>query len=728
MGIIMSLLRLLLTLLYRVEVTGLAHFSEAGKRALIVANHTSFLDALLIAAYLPGPFTFAVNTYIVRAWWIKPVTRLVRLFPMDPAHPLSIKSLIGLVRANNRVVIFPEGRITVTGSLMKVYQGPGLVADKAGAAILPVRIDGAQYTPFSRLRGRARLRWFPKITITVLPPRHIDLPDTLKGRTRRDRAGKMLADIMTETIFATSNYRRTVVQGVLDAMRVHGPGHQIAEDAERRPVSYRTLFTRAFALGGAMARHTRPGEYVGLLLPNSVTTVISLLGLHLTGRVPAMLNYTVGARAAGNCLAAATVRRVFTSRRFITAAGLEKLVEALAEHADIIYLEDLRDTIGPLKKLRAWVAARMPYRAWRGRVGKVSPDDPAVVLFTSGSEGTPKGVVLSHANLLANQAQLNARIDFSARDVVLNALPMFHSFGLTGGTLLPLLSGIRAFYYPSPLHYRIIPELTYEINATILFGTNTFLAGYARHAHPYDFYSIRYVFAGAERLADDTRRAWIDKFGLRIFEAYGATETAPGLTTNTPMDYRAGTVGRLLPGIETHLEPVPGIEEGGRLEVRGPNIMLGYLLADNPGVLVPPATKRGPGWYDTGDVVAFDEDGYLSILGRAKRFAKVGGEMVSLAAAEQLAGDVWPGKAHAVVAVLDKTKGERLVLLTEHLDASRQTLLKHARSEGVGEIMVPQKVMVVATIPLLGTGKIDYAKALELATKTPGDNKSGKPS
>jgi acyl-[acyl-carrier-protein]-phospholipid O-acyltransferase/long-chain-fatty-acid--[acyl-carrier-protein] ligase len=323
--------------------------------------------------------------------------------------------------------------------------------------------------------------------------------------------------------------------------------------------------------------------------------------------------------------------------------------------------------------------------------------------------------VLSHTNLLANREQLAARVDFSAQDIILNALPLFHSFGLTAGTLLPLFSGMKTFFYPSPLHYRIVPEIAYDVNATVLFGTNTFLAGYARFAHPYDFYSVRYVFAGAEKLQEETRRVWAEKFGVRIFEGYGATETSPVLSANTPMENSIGSVGRLLPGIDYQLEPVPGVNEGGRLYVHGPNIMLGYLLHDQPGQLVPAQCELGKGWYDTGDIVTIDDEGFIRIQGRAKRFAKIGGEMVSLTAVEELAAKVWPDVTHAVVALPDKSKGEQLVLLTEQSDAERGALLQCAKTEGIGEINVPKRILPIRQVPLLGTGKIDYVGALTAA-------------
>ena len=713
MGIFKLIVRWLLKRLYRVRVSGLEHYAAAGERVLIVANHTSFLDAALLVAFLPDKLTFAVNTHIARLWWVRPLLKLVDFFPLDPTNPYSLKSLIRYLQDNRRVAIFPEGRITVTGSLMKIYPGPGLVADRSAAMVLPVRIDGAQYTLFSRLRGRVRLRLFPPIQITFLPPRRLAVPEEMRGRNRRKVAGKLLSDIMTEMMFATSNYRRTVFETLLDARRVHGGRHVIAEDIERKPVYYRQLIGRACILGNVMARRTEPGEYVGVLLPNALATIYVFLGLHARGRVPAMLNYTVGARDLVSACATARIRTVYTSRRFVQATRLEQTIERLSGHTDIVYLEDLRDGVRFADKIGGMLAGYFA-RFLRRRLSPARAEDPAVVLFTSGSEGAPKGVVLSHANLLANREQIAARVDFSAQDIILNALPLFHSFGLTAGTLLPLLSGIKVFFYPSPLHYRIVPEMAYEVNATILFGTNTFLAGYARFAHPYDFYSVRYVFAGAEKLKEETRRVWTEKFGVQIFEGYGATETSPVLATNTPIDSQPGTVGRFLPGVEYRLEPVPGVPDGGRLSVRGPNVMLGYLRADSPGRIVPSASGGGPGWYDTGDIVSVDGDGFVTVCGRVKRFAKVGGEMISLAAVEELATRVWSKALHACVNIPDFQKGEQLVLVTTQKPAARAELVARARADGIGELHVPKKIIYIRDMPLLGSGKVDYPAVMGL--------------
>jgi len=707
-----AFLRWVLGVLYKVEIKGGEHLEQFGERTVVVANHTSLLDAVLFYAYLPVPATFAINTYVAQSLVGRLSAKVVSLFPLDPTNPLSIRSLIRRVEQGGCVVIFPEGRITVTGSLMKVYQGPGLVAERARATVLPIRIDGAQYTPFSRLRGRVRLSWFPKITLNVQPPRCLNVSDEYRGRARREQAGRLLADLMSDMMFETANKDQTLVERLLEARRIHGGGHIIAEDVTRTPLSYDALISRSVILGHKLAQRCAEQETIGVLLPSTLATVATFWGLQLHGRVPAMLNYTVGEQGMISACETAELKRVITSCRFIQQAKLEDVVAALADKVELIYLEDVSQSIGWSDKLIGLVQSH--FDSLLLRLAQRDANHRAVVLFTSGSEGTPKGVVLSHRNLLANIQQLVSRIDFSAQDVALNSLPLFHSFGMTAGMVMPITSGVRVFFYPSPLHYRVVPEIAYDINATILFGTNTFLAGYARFADPYDFYSLRYVFAGAEKLQEEVRRIWQDKFGVRIFEGYGATETSPVIAGNTPLANCPGTVGRMMPGMEYRLMTVPGLDEGQRLQVRGPNVMLGYLLSDNPGVLVPPVTELGEGWYDTGDIVTIDKDGFIRICGRAKRFAKVAGEMVSLTSVEVLASKVWPDALHAAIAIPDPRKGEQVILLSNVEGAERTALSAQAKTDGVAEISVPRQVIYVANIPVLGTGKIDYVAAAKL--------------
>jgi acyl-[acyl-carrier-protein]-phospholipid O-acyltransferase/long-chain-fatty-acid--[acyl-carrier-protein] ligase len=709
-----SLIRLTLKALYRVEVTGIENMPKRGERAVVVVNHLSLLDGVLLGAFLPGKPTFAINTQIARAWWVKPFLGLFEAFPVDPTNPMAAKAMVKAVREGRTLVIFPEGRITVTGALMKVFDGPGMVADKADAPIIPLRLDGPQYTPASYIGDKVRTRWFPKITLTVLPPRRFSIEGEMSARERRAIAGRRLYDEMSRMIFDTTDTSRTLFEALCEARHIHGGKRPVVEDAAREPLGYDRLLIAASLLGRKLAPGTRLGEAVGLLLPNVNGVAVAFFGLQAQGRVPAMLNFTAGLANLRSACTTAEIKTIVTARAFVEQAKLQDTVAALeSDGLKVLHLEDIGTAIGSGAKLRAALSLKLNGGgiARRHRALHISADAPAVILFTSGSEGTPKGVVLTHRNLLSNCAQLAARVDFNASDVVLNALPVFHSFGLTGGTLLPLLNGIRTVLYPSPLHYRIVPALAYDCNATILFGTDTFLSGYARMAHGYDFYSVRYIFAGAERVREETRRIYAEKFGLRILEGYGATEAAPVIAVNTPMHYKAGTVGRLLPGIEARLEEVPGITEGGRLFIRGPNVMAGYYLACEPGQLRPPEG----GWHDTGDIVTFDEAGFVTIRGRAKRFAKIAGEMVSLPAVEGYAAAAWPGAQHAVVTRPDANKGEQLVLFTTAQGAEPRALQDWARANGVTELTIPRDIRVVESLPVLGTGKIDYVTLSERA-------------
>jgi acyl-[acyl-carrier-protein]-phospholipid O-acyltransferase/long-chain-fatty-acid--[acyl-carrier-protein] ligase len=689
---------------YRLEVKGLENFEKAGPNPIVALNHVSFLDAAAIFAVMPKQPVFAVDRAISQTWWAKPFLKFMRVIPLDPANPLGARALINAVKDGNPLVIFPEGRLTVTGSLMKVYDGAGLIAEKSGAMVVPVHIDGAEATMFSRLtREQARRRWFPKFTLTVLEPIRLTVDDALKGKARRMAAGAALYQIMSDLVFRATNADRTLFEAVAEAARTHGLSRVALEDPIAGKLSYRRLLIGTRALAGKIAAIGRPGDAIGLMLPNANGAGISFLAVVSAGRAPAMINFTAGA---ANILAgceAAQARTILTSRGFIEKAKLEKLVAALEEKVALVYLEDMRARISFADRLDALRRFRKPVVARKA-------EEMAAILFTSGSEGAPKGVALSHRNMLANAAQAAARIDFGRTDKVFNVLPMFHSFGLTVGFTLPLISGVPIYLYPSPLHYRIVPELVYGSNATILFGTDTFLAGYARPAHAYDFRSIRYVVAGAEPVKQATRDLWMEKFGVRILEGYGVTEASPVLALNTPMFNRFGSVGRLMPGVEHRLEPVPGVEDGGRLLVRGPNVMMGYLKIDKPGVVQP--TENG--WHDTGDIVTIDAQGYVTIKGRAKRFAKVGGEMVSLAAIEQLAAELWPDALSAAATEVDPRKGERIILVTQRKDATRADFQAYAKSKGASDLMIPAEVAIVDQVPLLGSGKLDFAAVTKM--------------
>ncbi len=705
-GFFKSMYRTVLKVLFRVRLDGdAAQFDN--DRTLIVANHESFLDGLLLAAFLPVNATFVVHTQVTKSAFFRWVLRFIPHLVVDSTSPLAIKLIVRLVETGTPVVIFPEGRLTTTGSLMKVYDGAGFVAARTGATVVPVRIEGAARSYFGRLAGIYPRKVFPRIHIAIQPRRQIEMPKLPSAKLRRRRAGELMRRILLDMLVATRP-QRTLFQAFLDARETFGAGYPLVQDIRMEEETYGSLLRMALALARLLRPLTREGDTVGVLTPNAAPTLGLILALSATKRVPAMLNYTAGAEGLQAACVAARIRVVIASRAFTEKARLAPALTPLSG-VEIHYLEDLKTHFGWIDKL--WVLWHQFFP--QSMCVAQSPGEPAIVLFTSGSEGKPKGVVHTHASILSNVAQIRALADFTPLDRFMLALPVFHSFGLTCGAILPLVSGCKVFLYPSPLHYRIIPELVYDRNCTVLFGTSTFLGNYAKHAHPYDFGRLRYVVAGAEKLSDEVRNLWIEKFGIRVLEGYGVTECAPVVAVNVPMACRIGSVGKFVPGLEYRIEPVPGIDTGGVLQVRGPNVMKGYLLYANPGVI--DSSSLRDGWYDTGDIVVIDDEDFVHIRGRVKRFAKIAGEMVSLEVVEQIAAKAAPGFAHAASTRPDAAKGEAIVLFTTSPSLTRDRLSAVAKSMGTSELAVPRAMVGLAEIPLLGTGKTDYVRLKALA-------------
>lgn len=701
------LVRWLLRLLFRVRVRGTLAPHD---KLLIVSNHQSLLDGILLGAFLPVRPVWVLHTAIARHWFVRLPMRFLPHLIVDSAHPLGMKAVAGLVEAGRPVLIFPEGRVTTTGSMMKIYEGPAFVAVRTGATVVPVHISGAIYSLFSRMSGDFPRRLFPRITVTIHPPRTIVTPEAVRSRVRHKMGAESLRKIMQEAAFA-SHEKTSLFPALLDAITVFGRRRRVLEDIREEGVTYGRILKGSLALGRLVAKLTREGEAVGVLMPNLAATVSLLYGMFAMRRIPAMLNYTAGPDALNSACRIAGVRLVITSRAFLEKARLAAVAERL-ENVTLLCLEDLRAKFGLADKL--WL---LGWALWfpRAAARPVRPEEPAVILFTSGSEGKPKGVVLSHSAIVANVAQCRAVIEFAPKDKFLNALPLFHAFGLTIGVVLPLASGSRLFLYTSPLHYRVIPELVYDRDCTVLFASSTFLGNYAKYANPFDFRTLRLVVAGAEKLSAEVRNLYSEKFGIRILEGYGVTETAPVLSVNTPMAARAGTVGELFPGCEYRIEPVPGIEEGGLLHVRGPNIMLGYLVEDQPGVIQPTRSRFGEGWHNTGDVAVVDQAGLIRILGRVRRFAKVAGEMVSLELVERIASAASPAFEHASAAVAEAGRGEVVLLFTEDPHLRREQLQQAARDLGAPELAVPRRIVALDEIPCLGSGKKDYVTLNRMA-------------
>jgi acyl-[acyl-carrier-protein]-phospholipid O-acyltransferase / long-chain-fatty-acid--[acyl-carrier-protein] ligase len=706
---IASVLRFICKIIFRVKVIGLENVPTED-RLMIVANHESFLDGLLLGLFLPKKATFVIHTGVLKKRLFRLFLGLTPHLAVDPNSPYAMKKVIRRLNAGENVVIFPEGRITLTGSLMKVYDGPGFVAAKTGARILPVRLEGAAQSYFGRLSDKHPRKLFPRVTLTVLPCTSITIENPtnhppLSAKQRRRIAGEGMRGIMQKMLFQTQK-SRTIFEAFLDTIDKYSGKTKIIEDMNEVEETYQELLKKSLALGRIVSKVSQPNEAVAVLMPNVTNTLALILGMTAFNRIPALLNYTSGTAGMQNSCVAANIKTVVSSRKFIEAAKLEEVVSQF-QNLNVLYLEDLRKDFGVLD--RAWLMGYALHYP-RAAMELVRPEDPAVILFTSGSEGKPKGVVHSHKSILANIAQIMATYDLTPDDKFMMVLPLFHAFGFTG-SLVAILNGINILVFPSPLQYKIIPEVIYDRNCTVLFATSTFLSNYAKFAHPYDFYKLRLVLAGAEKLNDEVRKTYSEKFGIRILEAYGATECAPGISVNSFMANANGSVGQFLPGIEYKLESVPGISDGGLLHVRGENIMLGYNLFDNPGVLVIPEE----GWYNTGDIVDIDARGFIYIKGRVKRFAKIAGEMISLEIVEKIAQTAAPEHQHAASTQEDQQRGENIVLFTTDAALKREDLKLVGKNLGSPDLAIARKIVIVEEIPLLGTGKTDYVTLKKMA-------------
>jgi acyl-[acyl-carrier-protein]-phospholipid O-acyltransferase/long-chain-fatty-acid--[acyl-carrier-protein] ligase len=670
---------------------------------LYAANHPRALDALLLSLFLPGDAMVLVPREDLRG---RAVRWLLRFRPHQIAEmndPASIKRVLRMLSGGQSVVLYPQGRAFETRCVMKVYEVPAIIAARSGVPVVPVRIE------YHRgLRTRVRIRTYA--------PAHIAHAASAAPRQRRLQAAEDLQRVLEMAAFH-DRARVSLFEAFLDAVHEQGRRTFIIEDLKEQPRTYNQVLKGALMLGRLLSRGTAKGENVGVLLPNAVPTVCTVLGLTAFGRVPAMLNYSAGPAAVQSACVAARVHTVITSRAFVEQGKLEQIVAAISD-LRLIYLEDLVAGVGLADKL--WL---MLFALWWPRrvIDPGVSTGPAVVSFTSGSEARPKGVVLSHEGILANICQLATAIDFTPSDKVLNPLPVYHSYSFTAGVMLCLLTGTKLFLYVSPLRYRAIPEIAYRRNCTYLFGTSTFLSYYARHADNLDFYSVRRVISGGEKLGTDVARIWEEKFGLRIYQGYGATECSPVIALSTPHSFKPGTVGRLLPGLDHRIEPVAGIERGGLLHLKGVQVMLGYYRYENPGVIEPPRSVFGDGWYNTGDIVDSDPSQILTVVGRVKRFAKIAGEMVSLDVIEEIARTASPDFAHAAVLRTEASSGETIVLFTTDPDLGRSQLVRMARQLGRQELAVAKRIVWMPEIPLLATGKTDYValETLQVAANSP---------
>jgi acyl-[acyl-carrier-protein]-phospholipid O-acyltransferase/long-chain-fatty-acid--[acyl-carrier-protein] ligase len=702
---IAKLLHLLVRLLYGFRGYNTGHVNVPGP-VLMLSNHVSWWDWIFVGVFLEEDWKFVTSSITAELSWVHRMIMVNRrTFPVDMSSPYAVKHIAEYLQKGGRLVLFPEGRISTTGSLMKLFDGTGFLISKTRPKVITAYIRGAQRLPLSRNPDRKKL--FPRISVhfsDLLVPPHFEHASATEARLR---ITDWLRDQMVRQRFETEmKFGPATVSEAIAATARQKPGQVVVQDATLQEFSYRRLMIGAKLLAAQWRSLPVPDHRrIGVLLPNVNAMPVVLLSLWAANKIPAVLNYSAGPAIVSACARLAGLKQIITSKAFLSRTGFDtKILEAAS--IDLVLLEDVRARISAAHK--TFVALRSFFRLPVIDQG-AHPQDTAVILFTSGSEGDPKGVELTHHNVMANIRQMLAVIDLRETDRFFNALPLFHSFGLTVGLFLPLVRGVFVFLYLSPLHYRVVPSAFYNLNCTVFFGTNTFLMGYARKAHPYDFRSVRYLFAGAEKLQEATSALWMRKFGVRVLEGYGATECSPCLSANVPMSPRPGSAGQFLPGLEYKLEHVEGIEQNGagRLFVRGPNIMRGYLN--------PEANARFQalgGWYDTGDIAKVDAEGFVYILGRLKRFAKVSGEMVSLTAIEEALAGAFPQFglrfAVAVVARPDEAKGEKLIAVTNEPKLNLEQVRQAVRARGLGNLAVPRELRLMSDIPRLGTGKISH--------------------
>jgi acyl-[acyl-carrier-protein]-phospholipid O-acyltransferase/long-chain-fatty-acid--[acyl-carrier-protein] ligase len=680
---------------------------------MLLPNHTSWFDWLLLGVFLEDDWRFVTSRQAAEVSWVHKFIMVNRYtFPVDMDSPYAVKHMAEFLQAGGRLVLFPEGRLSRTGSLMKFFDGTGFLIFKTKAKVITAYLRGAQRLPFSPNPNRKKM--FARVSLHFSDVLTAPTYESISTTHAREKLTHWLQDAMVKQQFNAEMQMspKTVLGSILQTAREH-PSFVTLQDVSHTKLTYRRLTAATQVMAQALAKYVvKDNDRVGVLLPNANAVPITLMALWAMGRTPAILNYSTGVNTMMACAEIAGLKQIITSHAFLERAHLN-IEPMLATGIEFIYLEDVREKIAGLERFIALVNTYVPSLS---PLRNVRPNESAVILFTSGSEGPPKAVDLSQHNVLSNIRQMLAVIDLIETDRLFNALPLFHCFGLNIGLLLPLVRGGFTFLYPSPLHYRVIPTLFYELDCTVFFGTNTFLNGYARKAHPYDFRSLRYLFAGAEKLQEATVNVWSRKFGVHILEGYGATECSPCVSANTLQASRFGSAGRLLPGIEYRLEPIEGVTEGGRLWVRGPNIMRGYLNPDANAKF-----QALGGWYDTGDIAKFDDDGYLFILGRLKRFAKVSGEMVSLTAAEEALAGAFPHFGLrfqvAVLARHDEDRGEALIAVTNEPKLTMEEIRGAIKAKGLSNLYVPREIKYVHEIPKLGTGKINHRELQNLVQR-----------
>ena len=707
---------------YRVTAVGLKNLPSGG--FLLLPNHISWVDAVLLQVACPRPIRYIIDASIYRNRVLHPIFRTLQCIPIDSRHSRNaIRAAAERIAQGEIVCLFPEGQLTRSGTLLRLRRGYELIAHKANAPVVPVWLDQLWGSIFSFQGGRYFTKWprnIPyRVTIAFGNPVSAEAADIATVREELLKLGEFCYS-------RRSSLDRHLAEACVRGLKRKKFSTLVVDGLDHSELSRGKLLGAAAALSRLLRRECKD-ERIGIVLPAGKGAVVANLAVALAGKVPVDLNFTSGRAAIESSMKHADLRVVISATPFmqrLTDFPWPKRVLKLDE-----IMPPLKAQIVTWWTMSILAPARLLLRLLR--IPKEGGHKEAVLLFTSGSSGEPKGVVLSHRNILGNVSQFNVLLDAGKDDAILASLPFFHSFGSTVTLWYPLVEGVRIVTYPNPLETAKNAALIEKYKLTLLLATPTFLRGYLRKAELNQLRSLRLVITGAEKLPVDLAKSFEERFGKHVFEGYGLTETAPVVSVNLPEpkpqqpgeqvqpSSRLGSVGKMAPGIAAEIrEPETdrklSLHETGTLWLRGPNIFEGYLHDPDR-----TADVLRDGWFKTGDIGRFDEDGFLYIEGRLSRFSKIGGEMVPHEALEQkiitaLGLDGKDERLIAIVGIADETKGEAVLLLAA-LDVDLAQLRDKLRDTGVPNLWIPKKVSRVGSIPVLASGKLDLAKCKELA-------------
>ncbi len=723
-----SLLRLFLWIathtLYRLDVEGRENVPARGG-ALLTPNHVSMADAVLLIASIDRPIRFIMFKGSYEHPLVKSFAKIMGVIPIasdqGPRELIhSLRMATEALKAGEVVCIFPEGQMTRIGQMLPFRRGMERIIKGVDVPIIPVNLDGVWGSIFSFAGGRFLWKFPRRIPYPVRVTFGKPMPPTSTSMEVR----RAVQDLGAEAFARRKKRMHALWQSFIYTARRH-PFRFAMADGQRPRLNYFQALAGALVLARRLRKLWQGHEMVGVLLPPSVPGALVNFAAMLMGKVPVNLNYTVSNETLTSCAQQCNLKTIVTARVF-----LEKV--KIQPPGEIIFIEDVAKDAGFGERVSAALAASLLPSKWVAKfAGSERPatlDDIATIIFSSGSTGDPKGVILTHYNIASNVAQLSQVFMLHADDRIMGILPFFHSFGFTGTLCLPAVTGIGVVFHPNPLDSRVIGALVNKYSVTMLLATPTFLNAYTRRCTPEEFGSLRFVMAGAEKLPDRISQAFEDHFGIRPHEGYGCTECSPAVTVNT-IDFRAasfrqvgakrGSIGHPLPGMTVKIvdpdtmQPV-GVDQPGLLLVRGPNIMQGYLNKPEK-----TADVLRDGWYNTGDIARLDEDGFLKITDRLSRFSKIGGEMVPHIKVEDLLQDLAGAseQAFVVTAIPDEKKGERLIVLHTLDEPQLEECLEKLGNSDLPALWRPRpdQFLRIEKLPYLGTGKLDLRKAREMA-------------